>query len=43
VMAVRPLRQADLEAETQPVEVRRKANRGAFTPVIDLDEDHDSF
>jgi A/G-specific adenine glycosylase len=47
VMAVRPLRQADLEAETQPVVVRRKVNRGATPAIdalaIDLDEDHDSF
>jgi hypothetical protein len=44
VMAVRPLRRADLEAETQPVEpVRAAKGRTPSIPVIDHDEDHDSF
>jgi A/G-specific adenine glycosylase len=44
VMALRPLRQADLEAETQPTEqVRTIRGRSASAPVIDHDEDHDLF
>ena len=44
VMAVRPLRRADLEAETQTVEpVRKTRGRAASALVIDHDEDHDAF
>jgi A/G-specific adenine glycosylase len=44
VMAVRPLRRADLEAETKPVEpVRKTRGRAVAAPVIDHDEDHDLF
>jgi A/G-specific adenine glycosylase len=44
VMAVRPLRRADLEAETQAVEpVRKKRERAVLAPVVDHDEDHDLF
>jgi hypothetical protein len=41
---VRPLRRADLEAETQAIEpVRKKRERAVPMPVIDHDEDHDLF
>jgi A/G-specific adenine glycosylase len=44
VMAVRPLRRADFEVEAQAVESARTAKgRAASIPVIDHDEDHDSF
>jgi A/G-specific adenine glycosylase len=44
VMAVRPLRRADLEAETQTIEpVQKTRGRAPSALVIDHDEDHDAF